>query len=182
MLDWLREKRQTPRAIDRFWRQVLVSAINEELDRMAAIHGFQVFWLGFLARADAYEMGVPAVPLGELYAAEAWKRIGQRAHRICARRWSGQSKTGGFVRGAARADARPITTFARCPSNGWQRLGPVAADSFEHSPITGDAPVVRPRSHHAAARHAARPHHAVDVQQGRRPLPATGGQRIACAA
>ena len=28
MLDWLLQKRQTPHAIDRFWRQVLVSAIN----------------------------------------------------------------------------------------------------------------------------------------------------------
>ena len=62
MLDWLREKRQTQTAIDRFWRQVLVSAVNEDLDYMAAAHGFQVFWLGFLARADSYEMGVPAVP------------------------------------------------------------------------------------------------------------------------
>src|SRR6202167_3706018 len=60
MLEWLREKRQTPRAIERFWRQVLVSAINEDVDRLAARHGFQVFWLGFLARADSYEMGVPA--------------------------------------------------------------------------------------------------------------------------
>src|SRR5215470_10612806 len=71
MLDWLLQKRQTPRAIDRFWRQVLVSAVNEDLDRMAAIHGFQVFWLGFLASADAYEMGVPNVPLGALYDADA---------------------------------------------------------------------------------------------------------------
>ena len=63
MLDWLREKKQTPRAIERFWRQVLVSAINEELGRMAAAHGLQVFYLGFLANANAYEMGVPAVPL-----------------------------------------------------------------------------------------------------------------------
>jgi squalene-associated FAD-dependent desaturase len=76
MLEWLQEKRQTKRAIDRFWRQVLVSAINEDLDRMAACHGFQVFWLGFLARADSYEMGVPSVPLAELYAAEAWRQIG----------------------------------------------------------------------------------------------------------
>src|SRR5436309_13477597 len=28
MLEWLREKRQTPGAIDRFWRQTLVSAVN----------------------------------------------------------------------------------------------------------------------------------------------------------
>ena len=77
MLDWLREKRQPARAIERFWRQVLVSAVNEELDRMAASHGFQVFRLGFLARPDAYQMGIPAVPLGELYSGEAWKRYGK---------------------------------------------------------------------------------------------------------
>src|SRR5271157_709628 len=76
MLDWLLQKRQTPRAIDRFWRQVLVSAVNEDLDRMAAVHGFKVFWLGFLARPDSYEMGVSAVPLGELYSTDAWRRLG----------------------------------------------------------------------------------------------------------
>jgi zeta-carotene desaturase len=77
MQQWLEEKRQPARAIERFWRQVLVSAINEELDRMAAAHGFQVFRLGFLARKDSYEMGIPAVPLGALYGREAWERIGQ---------------------------------------------------------------------------------------------------------
>src|SRR5207302_1537439 len=66
MLDWLLQKRQTPHAIDRFWRQVLVSAVNEDLEKMAATHGFQVFWQAFLARADAYEMGVPSIPLGDL--------------------------------------------------------------------------------------------------------------------
>jgi zeta-carotene desaturase len=75
MLDWLREKEQPPRVIERFWRQVLVSAINEELDRMAACHGFQVFWLGFLAARDSYEMGIPNVPLGELYSSSAWNRL-----------------------------------------------------------------------------------------------------------
>src|SRR4051812_44941359 len=76
MLDWLLQKRQTPHAIDRFWRQVLVSAVNEDLERMAAIHGFQVFWTGFLASADGYEMGVPSIPLAKLYDVDAWKRIG----------------------------------------------------------------------------------------------------------
>ncbi len=75
MLDWLREKKQTPRAIERFWRQILVSAINEELDRMAAAHGFQVFWLGFLARADSFEMGIPSVPLGALYSQRHWRKL-----------------------------------------------------------------------------------------------------------
>ncbi len=67
MLDWLKEKRQTPRAIERFWRQVLVSAVNEDLERMAARHGFQVFWLGFLSSAGACEMGLSTVPLTGLY-------------------------------------------------------------------------------------------------------------------
>src|SRR5580704_8944980 len=76
MLDWLREKHQTERAIQRFWNQVLVSAINEDLDRMAASHGFQVFWLGFLSRANTYEMGIPSVPLGDLYGPDVLRRIG----------------------------------------------------------------------------------------------------------
>ncbi len=67
MMDWLHEKRQTPAAIENFWRQILLSAVNEELERMAASHGFQVFWLGFLASRGSYQMGIPSVPLGELY-------------------------------------------------------------------------------------------------------------------
>jgi zeta-carotene desaturase len=69
MADWLREKRQPPRLVERFWRQVLVSAINVELPEMAASHGFQVLWLGFLAAADSYEMGISQVPLAHLYQA-----------------------------------------------------------------------------------------------------------------
>jgi squalene-associated FAD-dependent desaturase len=76
MLDWLKEERQPPRAIERFWRQILVSAISEELDATAASHGFQVFRLGLLARRDSYQMGVPSVPLGELYGEEKWKKVG----------------------------------------------------------------------------------------------------------
>jgi squalene-associated FAD-dependent desaturase len=72
MLEWLHEKHQTPKAIERFWGQVLVSAVNEDLDRMAALHAFQVFQLGFLSNAGAYRMGVPAVPLASLYRPEAW--------------------------------------------------------------------------------------------------------------
>jgi zeta-carotene desaturase len=75
MLSWLLEKRQTKRAIERFWAPVLVSAVNETLDRMAASHGFQVFWLGFLARSNAYEMGIPAVSLSELYGSDAWQHL-----------------------------------------------------------------------------------------------------------
>ncbi len=67
MLEWLRRRKQTPAAIERFWRVVLVSALNEELDRSDARFGIDVFWKAFLANRTGYRMGVPSVPLSELY-------------------------------------------------------------------------------------------------------------------
>ena len=67
MHDWLKSQKQTPRAIERFWRVVLVSALNEELDGTDARFGIDVFWKAFLSNCTGYRMGVPAVPLAELY-------------------------------------------------------------------------------------------------------------------
>src|SRR5438477_35018 len=67
MLDWLKSQKQTSRAIERFWRVVLVSALDEELDRTDARFGIDVFWKAFLSNRTGYRMGVPAVPLAELY-------------------------------------------------------------------------------------------------------------------
>ncbi|HKW32498.1 MAG TPA: hydroxysqualene dehydroxylase HpnE [Candidatus Acidoferrum sp.] len=67
MLEWLRRRSQTQGAIDRFWRVVLVSALDEELDRMDARFGVDVFWKAFLSNSTGYRMGVPAVPLSNLY-------------------------------------------------------------------------------------------------------------------
>jgi squalene-associated FAD-dependent desaturase len=67
MLAWLEKHKQTPRAIERFWRVVLVSALDEELDRTDACFGIDVFWKAFLKNSGGYQMGVPSVPLAELY-------------------------------------------------------------------------------------------------------------------
>jgi len=67
MLEWLQKRKQTPGAIERFWRVVLVSALDEELDKTDARFGVDVFWKGFLSNRSGYRMGVPAVPLAELY-------------------------------------------------------------------------------------------------------------------
>jgi zeta-carotene desaturase len=141
MLDWLKEQRQPPRAIERFWRQVLVSAINEELDRMAAAHGLQVFRLGFLARKDAYEMGVPNVPLGRLYSGDAWKRIGNV--KLCLRApVSRVAIEGGVARGVMAGEREVRGDYYVCALP-FERVNAVAAElgvdvsEFEHSPITG---------------------------------------------
>lgn len=67
MMDWLKGKGQTQRAIERFWRVVLVSALSEELDRIDARYGIQVFWKSVLATRKGYLMGVPSVELRALY-------------------------------------------------------------------------------------------------------------------
>ena len=67
MLAWLQRHKQTSTAIERFWRVVLVSALNEELDRTDARFGIDVFWKAFLANRSGYRVGVPSVPLAELY-------------------------------------------------------------------------------------------------------------------
>ena len=67
ILEWLRSERQTDPAIERVWRSVLVSALDEELDRAAAQYGVDVFWKAFLRNRRGFEVGIPAVPLGELY-------------------------------------------------------------------------------------------------------------------
>ncbi len=67
MLAWLQKHRQTARAIRRFWEVILVSALDEELDRIDARYGIDVFWKAFLSTRGGYRVGIPRVPLGELY-------------------------------------------------------------------------------------------------------------------
>jgi squalene-associated FAD-dependent desaturase len=67
MQTWLERRKQTKGAIERFWRVVLVSALDEELDRTDARFGVDVFWKAFLSNRTGYRMGVPTVPLADLY-------------------------------------------------------------------------------------------------------------------
>ena len=68
---WLERHGQTKHAIDRFWAPVLVSALNEELDRVSVRYAAFVFRESFLKSPEAGWMGVPAVPLSELYGTAA---------------------------------------------------------------------------------------------------------------
>ena len=66
-LKWLRRHGQTERAIDRFWKTVLVSALNEDIDLISVPYAAQVMRESFLKSRGAGRMGVPTVPLTELY-------------------------------------------------------------------------------------------------------------------
>lgn len=63
---WLQRHRQTPAAVERFWKPILVSALSEDLDRISVPYAAQVVRESMKSR-EARLMGVPMVPLTELY-------------------------------------------------------------------------------------------------------------------
>ena len=65
--DFLREHGQSHHVIRVFWDTVITSACNLPSDRIAALHGLQVFQEAFLSGRTAGAMGVPNVPLRDLY-------------------------------------------------------------------------------------------------------------------
>ena len=67
MLEWLQRHKQTEQAIRRFWGVVLISALDELLERTDAQYAVDVFWKVFLANRAGYRIGVPTVPLADLY-------------------------------------------------------------------------------------------------------------------
>ena len=66
-LDWLKYRAQTAHAIERFWKTILVSALNEDLDRISVPYAAQVVRESFLKSPAGGRMGLPTVPLTELY-------------------------------------------------------------------------------------------------------------------
>jgi squalene-associated FAD-dependent desaturase len=66
-LSWLYRNKQTEQAIERFWKTVLVSALNEDLDRLSVRYAAQVFRESFMKSAAAGKMGLPSIPLSDLY-------------------------------------------------------------------------------------------------------------------
>ncbi len=63
---WLDQHGQTKRAVERFWRPILVSALSEELDLISISSAAQVVRESMKSPA-ARQMGVPTVPLTDLY-------------------------------------------------------------------------------------------------------------------
>ena len=150
MLEWLSRMRQTPDAIHRFWRVVLVSALDEELGRTAASYGIEVFWKAFLANRGGYRVGIPSVPLADLYEgcrdaiAERGGRVALRqgVREICVRdgRFAGAAlENGEAIKADACIVAVPHTVLpALLPKEMSEAGGAlVGLRMIRSSPITG---------------------------------------------
>ena len=150
---WLARHGQTQRAIDRFWNPVLVSALNEDLDRVSVHYAAMVFRTSFMQSAQAGWMGVPTIPLSELYShAVGFIELhgGQVSLRTSVDSFQYEEHTRrwriGFEGGNIDADAMVLAV----PFESMQKLYPLlpppeeTSESlaeqlghFQHSPITG---------------------------------------------
>ena len=146
-LHWLRRHSQTERAIERFWKTILVSALNEDLDRVSVPYAAQVVRESFLKSAAAGRMGVPTVPLSDLYGSAGeyiTARGGQVLLRSSVDRF--QADAGAVHLQVAGKDISADFAVLAVPFDAMNRLLPETTaalrlrESVEHlqpSPITG---------------------------------------------
>ena len=104
--DWLRRHKQTRGAMDRFWRLVIASALNADIENIAVPYAAKVIRELFVNSAEAGAMGMSTVPLSELYAGAEQFLTDHRSQIIynCnvealswdgdLRRWSIETRTG----------------------------------------------------------------------------------------
>ncbi len=67
MSEWLKKEKQPFSVIERFWKIILISSLNETLENMSAKYGVMVLKEAFLQSADSAAVGIPNVPLVSLY-------------------------------------------------------------------------------------------------------------------
>ena len=147
---WLHFHRQPREAVDRFWSVVVVSALNETIDAASAALAVKVFRDGFLGAADAHRIGVPRVPLVQLY--ERTEALLQRRHGciVTSTPVSGLNVRDGRVQSVRSGDGRVLTADAyvvavsldKLPKLLPPRIGDIddrftALDRFAFSPIVG---------------------------------------------
>jgi len=149
---WLERHGQTQTAVARFWRPILVSALSEELERISLSAAAQVVRESMKAPL-ARHMGVPALPLTDLYnaAGDYIRARGGVLHFRCPVESFDADASQVRVRLRGREDAaNPEGVFdyliVALPFDALDSILPVSPESspiresishFENSPITG---------------------------------------------
>ena len=144
---WLDRHGQSAAVKENFWKVILVSALNEDLERLSARAAFHVFLDSFLRNRRGYRMGVPTVPLSELYSklllgeqcAVALSmpivEIGTNSNRVeCVRLQNGSVKSADYY-----ISAMPPDALANLLSGEQRRQWPESSAwaALEWLPITG---------------------------------------------
>ncbi len=135
MRSWLNRHGQTHGAIEAFWRPVLTSALNEDLEICSAWHGLRVFWKGYAANWRAYRIGLPAIGLTELYAHEMPNVTVRFRSNVTA-----VEADGNRVTGVCLANGENFTAENYVLALPFEILGEMRPEyklEIGHSPITG---------------------------------------------
>jgi zeta-carotene desaturase len=146
--EWLEHHHQTPKAIARFWRPILVSALSEDLDLISVSAAAQVVRESMKSPA-ARHMGVPMVPLTDLYnkAGDYVRNRGGLIHfRNAVETFSSNDKRVSVRASGQQSDEPFDYLILGLPFDALDRVLPDAPESapiraqlayFENSPITG---------------------------------------------
>lgn len=81
-LTWLRQQKQSENTIESFWKPFLISALNEELDRISAAAAFPVIEEAFFKTRHGYELGLPTQSLAEIYSQRGGKALESAGVRV----------------------------------------------------------------------------------------------------
>jgi squalene-associated FAD-dependent desaturase len=84
MEQWLRRTKQTPLAIRHFWEPVVLCTLNDSFANCSLRISAKVFRELFLKSPTGARLGIPAVPLSDLYGAAA-RLLESRGGKICLR-------------------------------------------------------------------------------------------------
>ena len=149
---WLTRHGQTTGAIDRFWKPVLVSALNEDPDHMSVHYAGQVIRKSLLLSPGASRMGVPTIPLSDLYS-RAIDYIGSRGGQVDlsaapesfewseeTQQWTVTTRDQSFTGNAmvlALAFEGLSKLLPSMPQNPEAEQLAINLEHFGHSPITG---------------------------------------------
>lgn len=150
--EWLDQHRQTKSAVERFWKAILISALSEDLDRISVSAAAQVVRES-MKSPGARQMGVPALPLTNLYnaAGEYVRARGGVLHFRCPVDAFSVQGTQVQVRARAAGNAGSVEQsfdylVIALPFDALDRVLPDSPESvalreqishFENSPITG---------------------------------------------
>jgi zeta-carotene desaturase len=144
---WLQQHRQTPGAIERFWKPILISALSEDLDRISISSAAQVVRESMKSPA-ARHMGVPTIPLTALYHAAGdyiQARGGKLQFRQSLETFQSESSSQVKLRVGEAEEVFDYLVLA-LPFEGLDRVLPETPQAaplremlshFESSPITG---------------------------------------------
>lgn len=71
LASWLEQTGQTERALKHFWEPVVLCTLNDDFARCSTRHAAQVFRELFLKAPAGARLGIPTIPLSDLYAGAA---------------------------------------------------------------------------------------------------------------